>query len=231
VEIAKTAKYVKRELLRSPAKTAAMSVLSIVSIVYCGPIFWSLLPISKPSPISVVVTPDSVTPEIATGSPRDLPLDIPNLGGATPVATTPAATNEKSKPSWTEIAKWIEDEPLMRPVRRGLEARNPFVEVVNKIETVLVADPDTKPTQDQPRYSVEQLGVTLRGVFVGRARMASINDEVVMEKERFSVPHPANPERMKLALELRHVDANFVVVGYQNQSFKIELNSDQSRPE
>lgn len=220
MDIVKTAKYVKKEVLRSPVKTGAMGVLTLVAVFYCGPVFWSLLPFSKGSSDSVAADSPAATPDLPSPT-----LNLPTVTGNT-IAPDPN-TDNSSDPNWTEIAKQAESDTFKRPVRRAIDARNPFAEIVKESPVNVVAQDPKEP--EQPKFTIDQIDLKLRGVFVGRTRMASINDQVVIEKGRFDVPHPSNPETMRLALELRHVDSDFIVIGYEEQSRKIELSADKPR--
>ena len=196
-----------------------MGLLTLVAVCYCGPIFWGLISKGKQTPKSAFVEDNGPAPDFGQVPEIDLAVAPASEPVITKTVTVPGKTN------WTEVAKWIEDDPLMRPVRRALDSRDPFAEVV-KQKVVANEEPTEAPEEVAEYFQLERLPIALRGVFIGPARLASINDQVVREKDKFDVPHPLEPGRKKLALELRQVDVDFVVIAFKDQTLKIELNQD-----
>jgi hypothetical protein len=175
VNIDKLGRTLRKELTRSPKKSATLALGCVVALYFWTPLVWKWMPGAKPNkaPTAAAAT---------TSAPAPLAV----------AAAEGQSTNKSAgKYGWNELVRWMGLDHRTKPATLDVGVRNPFRPTPAPQQALIdepsqaADDPSNKATIveiESPDPSPQQLGLILSGTIVGpRVRVATINGKTYRE--------------------------------------------------
>ena len=175
----------KKELLRSPKKSAALALISVVAIWFWVPLVWGWI---APSSNGATAT------ESVSAADSTTPTSIVQPAAAQPVATAQQASSELN---WKNLADLFQNHRLMQTAQLRREAAAPFGkakpeandEVANEENAVEGAAEEGNSQVTAVIPEPAELGLLLSSTIVGGdIRLAMINGETCTVGEILVIP-------------------------------------------
>jgi hypothetical protein len=216
VSLAKTAKKLKRELVKSPKKAAILGIVTLVALWFWAPL---ILPVGSSETETTAAQPAETAP--ASGS-------------------NPSPANETTAKShkWYKLVEWMEQDSRTTTASLSPNRPSPFAQP--KAERKIVEDREVAPAKEEVQdVSPEQLGMVLNSTIVGpRSKMATINNVVydlavnpiVMvgtgESDDADAPRTARPSvgPERITFEITEIRPNYVTLVRNGKSYVLKLN-------
>ena len=189
----------QREIKKNPKQAIALGLLVVVACWFWAPLIVGWLPTGAGKP----------------GSPA-----TPNAVAAVATAEQPNSAEPASAaaPTWSQLAEWMQHDPLMAAAPRLASDRNPFVTPQTEMDAQLAAT--TKQRAKQQPSTPEQAGLTLSSTIVGaQRRTALINGRAYTEGKTIVQIIDGQP----VAYELAEVHPKSIVLQQGQQRYELKL--------
>ena len=168
----------RREVTANPRKAAILGLLALVALYFWAPLLWGWIAggNSEAEPAQAAATPEGMPPVLSRLAPFSPPAAVnrPPAGqGKEPLTSY----------SWDRLARWIEDDPRMKPAREFASRRDPFHAVVQEV----AEKPDSeqiKAAEAAAAVTPESLGLVLSSTLIGPHRRTALVNGRTYEQGR-----------------------------------------------
>ena len=195
-------KKIRRELARSPKKSAALAVMTLVAVYFWVPIIGGWLKKEETAP-----TPPPTAPEQS-------------------VAATSSQPQQQStqRYQWHQIEEWMQADPARKPGELLVDSRHPFVDLVELAR--LEEQEHAKTERSQSELAVENLKLTLTNTIVGgRARRATINGILYAEGDKLRVnPNAQSKELIETDIVIEAIHKSQVILSQEDYKHTVSLS-------
>jgi len=211
VKLDKLARQIRRDIVASPKKAAALGLMLVVALYFWAPMVWNW------------ISPGSKTKAVAGSGVilEDEPID--------PVAK---ANKARLVFAWEKVRKQIAADPRMTPAMFDRSWTNPFrnLEEQRAATTAQTAQAAAGAVA-LPDLDPEKAGLTLTSVVIGsRRRWATIGGENYLEGEIVR-PLAANGKRVpEIEFLLARVDKHEVELERNGKRYKLTLEKPALAP-
>jgi hypothetical protein len=164
VKLDKLARQIRRDILASPKKAAALGLMLLVALYFWAPMVWGW------------ISPGGKTKAMA-GSGVILEDD--------PVDPVAKANKAKFVFSWEKIRKQVAADPRMTPAAFDRSWTNPFRSLEQQQAAIAVKNATAAAAVTAPDFDPEKAGLTLTSIVIGsRQRWATIGGENYAEGDK-----------------------------------------------
>jgi hypothetical protein len=209
VSLGKIAKKLKREFKANPAKAALLGVATLVALYFWVPLVWGWIGQGKTNMVTAAST-TGLTPTSQIAQPT-------SASTTSPGSTT---KNTSNRPSWMQIAHWMENDPRTLTAPPMMTKRDPFEPVANEVEPQV--DQAEQAKQNLAAITPKSAGLVLTSTIIGpQRRVARINGKTYAVGQTIEV----SPELSSLgvAFKLIDVQARLAVLEIEGRQYDLEI--------
>lgn len=209
---------VGRELTRSPKKTLALLLVSLIAVYVWFPLIWekSVEGQQETQPVSTI----SLQSEIGLLSAEILETESRDQD---------KVDQRKSEMDWKFLLEQLNAEPFMKPVRIAQAMRDPFSFSTSQEKDMKFREQtelDTRTAQESAAgLRPEDLGLALDSTVVSsRTRSARISGRVYRERAVIRVRHENDESNVPFVeFRLAHVGSRHVILERTGEQFKLAI--------
>ena len=157
----------RRELTTNPKKAAVLGLLLLVALYFWAPLLWRWIDRgdSQAKPAQAAATAEGKPPVLGALAPSPKSARGRN-------STTQDKKPPPSRP-WDELARWIEEDPRMKPVGELSSCRDPFHAVAREVAEKPKSE-QIKAAEAAAAMTPEKLGLVLSSTLIGPQRRTAL---------------------------------------------------------
>ena len=201
MNLSKLTRQLRREATKNPKKAAFLGLIFVVALWFWSPLLLGWIGKKESSAVAV---PHAGQPDIA-------PTVALGTDSTAPGAATPAHH------SWSQLARWMNDDRLTLAVGLTDHGRDPFVASGPQRDEA-ISDPDEEISED---ITPKDLGLILSGTIIGpRRRVALINGKPYRKGDVILVK-----DGKKIEFVIEEIDSRRVVLRRNGKRFELTTQS------
>ena len=205
----------RRELTANPKKAAVLGLLVLVALYFWAPLVWRWIAPgnSRAKPAKAAATNEGMPPVLSGLAPSPKSARGRN-------ATTQEKKLPPSRP-WDEVARWIENDPRMKPAGELPNSRDPFHAVAREVaEKPKSEEIKAAAAEAAAAMTPEKLGLVLSSTLIGpQRRTALVNGRAY---EQGGTIHGAKDGR-QFAFTLSEVHPRRIVLVREGKRYELTI--------